>query len=187
MNMLNISLLIIWIVGTAITMIIHYKKFGWRCWIISYLSMLFAWPFILAGFLGEKKKKEMDKAKDSDIRAIARSIGYYYYDKYKDQNKQYIRHCVEMLQIHNISISSGFVNITLGRPGLLIGKRGENINALLEYMQSDKDLKHLNISTINLIESRNIDCLFAYEAMYADYSYDPACDDFEFERETLPE
>ena len=59
--------------------------------------------------------------------------------------------------------------ITCGRPGILIGKRGENIDALLKYLRGDSDLKEMKIEKINLKESRELNALFSYETLYTDY------------------
>lgn len=135
-------------------------------------------------------RKHNIKAKKSDsydIQRIARSIGYFYQHAYSDQNQPYIREAIERLKIYELKMTGNVLWITLGRPGLLIGKRGENIDALLKYLQNDNDLKDMKIEKIMLKESVDLNALFSYEALYKDYSYDPTCDDFEFERETLPE
>lgn len=84
-----------------------------------------------------------------------------------------------MLKIHGLEMKGGVLWITLGRPGLLIGKRGENIDALLKYMQSDSDLKDMKIEKINIKEAIDLNALFSYEVLYADYSNEPSWDDFD--------
>lgn len=136
--------------------------------------------FAAIGIYFIRKHSIKAKKKDSyDIRRIARSIGYFYQSKHSDQNQHYIRECIEMLKIHGLEMKGGVLWITLGRPGLLIGRCGENIHALLKYMQSDSDLKDMKIEKIQVKESMDLNALFSYEALYADYSYDPRCDDFD--------
>lgn len=127
--------------------------------------------FAAIGVYFIRKHNIKAKKKDNyDIRRIARSIGYFYQSKHSHQNQHYIRECIEMLKIHGLEMKGDVLWITLGRPGLLIGKRGENIDALLKYMQGDSDLKDIRIEKINLKESIDLNGLFSYEALYADYS-----------------
>ena len=70
------------------------------------------------------------------------------------------------LCITKVEWKGNTVHITLSRPGLLIGRRGENIDKLLEYIMKMTENKGI---IIDIIEDQIIGWLIPYDAMeYAD-------------------
>lgn len=65
----------------------------------------------------------------ADIRAICQKIGEYYLDKC-ERDFVITADKILALQIQNVEVSEDIVTITTARPGMLIGKRGENLDAL---------------------------------------------------------
>lgn len=173
MEILLCVIAVVWIIAAIFT-IKKQSKIEENLCGFDWFATLFIWPLEYYCWFIKAKKKD-----NYPIKRIARSIGYFYQNKYSEQNHHYIRECIEMLKIHGLEMKGNILWITLGRPGLLIGKRGENIDALLKYLQNDSDLKNLKIENIMLKESVDLNALFSYEALYADYSYDPRCDDFD--------
>lgn len=172
MEILAYVLAVVWIVASIFTMKKQDEIWGGSDDFCPYFNTFFLWFILLPALLIEERKNKNNKEKTPsyDIRRIARSIGYFYQSKHSHQNQHYIRECIEMLKIHGLEMKGNVLWITLGRPGLLIGKRGENIDALLKYMQNDSDLKDMKIEKINVNESIDLSALFSYEALYADYS-----------------
>lgn len=64
---------------------------------------------------------------------------------------------ISKLKIVDIKATEGEVSIHLARPGLLIGKKGENIGALQQYLGT----------RINIVES------FHWDEILMEYPYDP--------------
>ena len=112
--------------------------------------------------------------KERKIQNIAQLIGFYYVnlaelsglDKMKYDKA---REDVSSLGVTKIDFSGSIISITLTRPGLLIGRRGINIDNLTEYLS--KELKH-KIS-INIIEDKITGWLIPYEP-YSDADLDSA-------------
>ena len=67
------------------------------------------------------------------LRDLASCIGQFYLSKEKF-DYQKASESVTALCISNLNIKGNEVIITLGRPGLLIGRKGENIDALGDYI-----------------------------------------------------
>jgi hypothetical protein len=100
--------------------------------------------------VGEKEQK------------ILRTIGYFYHDAYApDTNKayQYIRD----LGIHKIIIEDNAIYICLERPGLFIGLRGSNIEALQKYLSKNNIEGKLSI--VEVLHSP-MDYLTSWQYMY---------------------
>ena len=67
---------------------------------------------------------------------ILRTIGYFYHDTYApDLNGAY--KCIKDLGIHKVIIEDNIIYICLERPGLLIGVKGSNIDALQKYLSKN--------------------------------------------------
>ena len=72
----------------------------------------------------------------------AEEIGYAISSFYLNKNNQSYSAAqkdVENLKITNITIENDVVTISIARPGLLIGRKGENIDALEKHL--DKKIK----------------------------------------------
>lgn len=72
----------------------------------------------------------MTPATTKEVDAVCLRIGTYYRNKFGNKAKQE----VESLGISNIDIVNGYLEITLLRPGKLIGVRGKNINELEAFL-----------------------------------------------------
>jgi len=94
---------------------------------------------------------------------ILRHIGFYYcYEYSKDRNKAVAD--LSLLYITNLSYNDNVITITLGRPGLLIGSYGKNIEALQKYF-SEKLGKNIKI---NIVENNIMDYLMGFNTMWDD-------------------
>lgn len=73
---------------------------------------------------------------DAVIREVAKNIGTFYLQK---NNGDYEKTEMELLHllISKIEMKGSDVVITTARPGLLIGKRGTNIDALTKHLKSE--------------------------------------------------
>lgn len=92
---------------------------------------------------------------------IARAIGYFYFERENKDEGEAIE-AIKNLQIHKIEYTDGVVIITLSRPGLLIGKKGENITSLVEYLKKEfKDMKEIRIKEDNILYH-----LYAFDLRY---------------------
>lgn len=72
----------------------------------------------------------MKPATTPEVDAVCLRIGTFYRNKFGDKAKQE----VEALKISNIAIVNGDLEITLLRPGKLIGVRGKNIMDLADFL-----------------------------------------------------
>jgi ribosomal protein S3 len=113
---------------------------------------------LLQKFLKRNNDIQVNKNRD-----VARLISEFYLDKYingttREQMYEKARNEIQSLGITNVIINKDAVTITLSRCGLLIGRRGENIDKMQMFLS--KELKR-KIS-INIIEDRTIQCLMPY-------------------------
>jgi len=96
-----------------------------------------------------------------DERDLARIIGEFYLDKNKGDYKK-AHEEISSLGITEIYLSKTFIktiSIKLLRPGLIIGRRGENIDKLKEYLS-----KQLGFSCqLKIIEDKVIPFLYPCE------------------------
>jgi len=89
---------------------------------------------------------------------VARMIGEFYLDKNKGDYKKTNEEISE-LKITRIDYNFKTLNITTGRPGLIIGRRGENIDKLREYLSNL--VGHFELK---IIEDKVIPNLYPYES-----------------------
>lgn len=68
-----------------------------------------------------------------EVRDIAQKIGQFYLQKY-DNDYQLAEQELIRLQITKIEVEPEMVRITLARPGILIGRRGINIENLTKFL-----------------------------------------------------
>ncbi len=78
---------------------------------------------------------------------IAQLIGEYYLDKNLEFEDNYLRAREELraLGITQIEFKKGDIIITLARPGLLIGRHGDNLNALEKFLGLKMKYKKLQV------------------------------------------
>ena len=74
---------------------------------------------------------------------VAREIGYFYEKKHNDQKEALSE--IRMVDITNIEVNEDVVTISTTRPGILIGKRGSNIEALQKHLKEKLEIKSINI------------------------------------------
>lgn len=98
-------------------------------------------------FLDLKNKKR------AILQNIAAEIGYYYLDKNYDVTELYPKTRAEIstLGITQIEFKKGNIIITLTRPGLLIGRNGDNINALEKFLRLRIKYKKLLVEEDQII------------------------------------
>jgi len=94
-------------------------------------------------------KNILSRKKDKKLRAIAIKIGEFYLEKNKDTDtlKNFNKATEEIysLGITQLILKRNKIIITLQRPGVLIGKRGENIDSLSKFLNMEIDIKEDNI------------------------------------------
>jgi hypothetical protein len=90
-------------------------------------------------------------------REIFRRIGYFFLER--DGTFIEAEKNIKMLEITRVTFSPNekSVTICLGRPGLIIGKRGECIDKLTLY------LKQSGINEVNIVEDNLFDFLIPHE------------------------
>ncbi len=98
---------------------------------------------------------------DENARKVLKAIGHFYLDKnngdYAETEKEILRLRIIGAKVETVSVGlitdrADKVTITLGRPGLLIGPRGNTIHALQEWLKERTTCKQILI-----VEDR--DCL----------------------------
>jgi ribosomal protein S3 len=90
-----------------------------------------------------------------DNRDFARFIGEFYLDKNKGDYKKTNEEIAD-LRITKIDYNFRTLSITIGRPGLIIGRRGENIDKLKEYLSK----QIIGSFELKIIEDMIIPCLY---------------------------
>lgn len=100
---------------------------------------------------------------------IYSQIGVFYYNKYKERRT--VSEAIKMLMIESVwyDYRKNQLHILLGRPGLLIGSKGENIDGLLAFLKESWKYK-FPINRIIVHEDREKTNLFNYEYFYSDDS-----------------
>ena len=101
------------------------------------------------------------RRKQIESREIARLIGEFYLNKNKNNYKK-TEEELRTLGVVQIQGKDNAVIITLQRPGLLIGRRGENIDQLQKFLSSKT-----KYSKIDIKEDKVICWLIPYD--YSDY------------------
>lgn len=84
------------------------------------------------------KREYSEKEKE-----IARKIGYFLYKKHNQDTSEAIIE-LRLYNITDIMYINNIIHILVGRPGMLIGKRGENIEQLGKYLDYE----------INIVEDK---------------------------------
>lgn len=119
-----------------------------------------------------KTRQFFKRAKDreqSESREVARLIGEYYVAKNKElglkESHMKAREELSSLGVTEIKASGNRVEITLQRPGLLIGRRGDNIDMLQKFLATKSKYTQVGIK-----EDKIICWLIPYD--YSDYGCD---------------
>ena len=96
--------------------------------------------------------------KETELQMLAIAIGQYYLDLSKGDYAKAIKD-INQLGITKLDIKNNKFYITLSRPGILIGRRGHNIDALQSYLSlnRNKEIK------IHIIEEKITPWLIPYE------------------------
>lgn len=70
---------------------------------------------------------------DKKVKGVAKKIGEFFLQK---NNNDYERTADEITNLHitKLEDDGDKIRITLGRPGMLIGKRGEQVDKLISYL-----------------------------------------------------
>jgi ribosomal protein S3 len=102
------------------------------------------------------------KNQERKNRTAAELISWYYLDKYaiesRDLQYKNAQEEVRALGLTQISVKGNELCITLSRPGILIGRKGENIDKFERYM-NDKG----GFTKIKIVEDRVIGCSIPYD------------------------
>ena len=114
-------------------------------------------------------------------RDIATSIGRFFYDqsasdelKADDWSTETLnkrcnitKQTIDSLRIINIHFDGKFICITTSRPGILIGRKGEQINKLTEYLR-----KEFTFEKISITEDRVVSSLYDFYYVLDAFSED---------------
>jgi len=109
----------------------------------------------------ERFLKYLNRKEEIENRAIAQWIGNYYLDKNYNNYKKTAED-IRILGITQIEHKKDTIIITLQRCGILIGRRGENIDALQKFLATKTKYTKLDIK-----EDKIISWLIPYD--YSDY------------------
>lgn len=124
----------------------------------------------------------------SHEKEIAAQIGFFYYEKAEGSESDKIHKAtndIHMLDIISIRYENEHAVISLTRPGLLIGLRGSNIDALTKYLQANvKNPNPFPIKGILIEEFKRPSHLYCFRAVY-DMNDDFDCD-FDTAMEDIP-
>lgn len=116
--------------------------------------------FIHSLFISKKKERE--------VQYVAETIGNFYLDKNQGDYKKTANEIIQ-LGITKVDFRGIVVSVTLTRPGLLIGRRGENIDKLTAYLSDELNRK----IELKIIEDRITGWLIPQEP-YSDADIDSA-------------
>ena len=115
------------------------------------------WNKIKRWIKGFKRKQEERN------RTACQMIGAFYLSIYSNGNYQspYVKATEDITQlgITKVVWSGHTIHITLSRPGLLIGRRGENINELQKWLSKMTE----STITVDIIEDSIISWLIPYD------------------------
>ena len=111
-----------------------------------------------------------ESARIMEAREAVDSIGEFYLDKHQNTGAGSIyakaREEILTLGITRIQARGTTVIITLHRPGMLIGRRGENIFALEAYLA-----KKTHFKKINIVEEKVLTYLIPFEPDISDRDF----------------
>jgi ribosomal protein S3 len=115
----------------------------------------------------KKFLKNLKKSKEYENREVARLIGEFYLSKNIPSKEAYekARENIVSLGIVDIKTFRDTIIITLQRPGLLIGRKGKNIDELQKFIQTKTKYRKIDIK-----EDKIISCLIPYD--YSNYPDD---------------
>lgn len=82
-------------------------------------------------------------------RAFLSMLGWYYHNLYAPHTQEAI-HAIKNLGIHKVVIKDKDIFLCLERPGLFIGTKGSNIEAIEKEMKKEDEFKDFN--RINVVE-----------------------------------
>lgn len=105
-------------------------------------------------------------------RDVYSSIGNFFCERYRnfhsDNDLREVERTINMIMIKRVWYSHGYLWIESSRPGLIIGKRGEQIDALSKYISSHWRY-FLPFKGIKLKEEKELSWLHNYRFGFADW------------------
>lgn len=93
-----------------------------------------------------------------EVKEAARNIGFFYLDKNQHDYAATEKEITD-LRISKIEVTEKGIEITTARPGLLIGRRGMNIDALSKFLKTK----------LRIIEEVDPLCSYLIPREYNDY------------------
>lgn len=99
-------------------------------------------------------------------------IGHHYFAK-NNQKHSEAKKTLELIGISSVWYRRGYLYIKCARPGILIGKRGADIDALGEYIRESWFMK-IPFKGIRVVEDREIGNLYnyVYHIVHQESEYD---------------
>jgi len=98
-----------------------------------------------------------------NIKTILRDIGYFFYDRESGDVVEKVNGATKKLKdigITDISLNGEVLSIRVIRPGLLVGRKGETITALTEYL---KGKSKVSFSGIKIVEDVSLSNLYSFQ------------------------
>lgn len=118
--------------------------------------------------MGTKRVEEIKKSIEVEEKEehVLREIGWFYHNLYSnDLNEAF--ESIKNLGIYKVVVDEDTIYICLERPGLLIGVKGSNIEALEKHLKEAKI--NQNIQVIEVRRSR-LDILTSWQYAYMDFN-----------------
>ena len=111
--------------------------------------------------------REAEIERDNRILKVVYAIQEFYLSKYDNEENTYVkaREDIGKLEVTELDYKGDTFTITLQRPGLLIGRKGENINSLNEFLRNRVDGK----IKISIKETKYVGSLMPYQDYSANY------------------
>ena len=109
-----------------------------------------------------------------DLRTLASHIGHFWLTLQGGVSPEHYkkaREAIEVLGISGLDIHKNKIKITLLRPGLLIGREGENIDKLQAYLSKEYKKKMV----IRIVEEQALQYLFPYHPN----DFDDGCENYD--------
>lgn len=101
-------------------------------------------------------------------RTFLSMLGWYYHNLYAPDTQEAI-HAIKSLGIHKVVIQDKDIFLCLERPGLFIGVKGSNIEAVEKEMKKEDEFKDFNRITIVEVTNPPMGYLTSWTYGYCDF------------------
>jgi hypothetical protein len=109
----------------------------------------------------KKMIQENKRKKETALRDVCCSIGYYFLSETNGGEDYYDSHRrISECHITGIELKGSTVTITTQRPGVIIGSKGSRIDALTKFLQESEKIIGFKVDKIKLKEDRILSFLY---------------------------